>query len=287
MGYNNENSRIVIKDIHDPADAKKLEYIQEVTWGTDDVVPFHVFIATATVGGVVKGAYLDGELVGYVYGFYGKFRDRLCHYSHQLAVIPKYQNLNIGFHLKMAQRKQCLDEGIDLIVWTYDPLQSKNAYLNINKLGTIVRTYFINHYGEMDDELNRGLASDRFMVEWWIDSGWVRNRESSRIRYFEDYPHADDVGIALAAVREDDLVKPIEKDVSSGIVGIEIPSDINDVKRRDMTVARRWRVKTRILFREYFSKGYTLFRYLRFKRDEWKGIYLLTRGFDPNEYGEI
>ncbi len=287
MEYNNADKRIVIRDIHDPSDAKRLQYIQEVTWGTGDVVPFHVFIATATVGGVVKGAYVDGELVGYVYGFYGKFMGRLCHYSHQLAVLPDYQNLNIGYMLKMAQRQHCLDEGLDLVVWTYDPLQSKNAYLNINKLGTVVKTYFINHYGEMDDELNRGLASDRFMVEWWIDSKWVRNRESSRIKFFEDYSLADKVDIALEAVREGDVLKPVEKKASKTIVGIEIPSDINVIKRIDMRIARKWRVKTRILFREYFSKGYTVYRYLRFKQDGSKGIYLLTRGFDPNDYGEI
>ncbi len=287
MELNNRNMKLLIKDIHDPIEAKKIEGIQRRAWRTDNVVPAHVFIAAGAVSGVVKGAYINGELVGFVYGFLGKFSGELCHYSHELAVLPEYQNSNIGYLLKMEQRKSCLNEGLDLIIWTYDPLQSKNAYFNINKLGVITRTYYINHYGEMDDELNRGIPSDRFMVEWWIRSGWVENGESSKIKFFEDYPYKNRVSIVLKAEKHNDIISPKPMDEASDIIGVEIPSEINHIKKLDLKTARLWRRITRKIFRRYFSRTYIVYRYLRFKHEDWKGIYLLTKNFDVNKYDEV
>ena len=287
MEVNNIKRKLVIKDIHDPIEAEKLEYIQRKAWRVENVVPSHVFIATATVSGIVKGAYVDDDLVGFVYGFLGKFSGELCHYSHELAVLPKYQNYNIGYLLKMEQRKSCLNNGLNLIVWTYDPLQSKNAYLNLNKLGVIIKTYYINHYGKMKDEINRGIPSDRFMVEWWIRSRWVREGESSKMKFFEDYPYKEDVSLALEAEKQDDIVFPRIMGKKSDIVGVEIPSDINHLKKIDLKITRQWREATRKVFRRYFSRAYVAYRYLRFKHDNWRGIYLLKRNFDVNNYDNV
>src|SRR3970282_1162763 len=103
----------------------------------------------------------------------------LKHCSHMLAVLPEYRDQKIGYRLKLAQREAVHEQAVRLITWTYDPLESRNANLNINRLGGIVRTYKRNHYGEMQDGLNAGLPSDRLLVEWWITSNRVKQRLSS------------------------------------------------------------------------------------------------------------
>lgn len=281
------NNRIRIRDIHDPAEANKLEEIQVKAWGTSEVVPAHVFIAASTVEGIVKGAYIDNKLVGYVFGFLGKFLGRICLYSHQLAVSPEHQNKNIGYLLKNSQKEYASAIGLELIVWTFDPLQSKNAYFNINKLGCIAKRYFPNHYGEMKDELNKGIPSDRFMAEWWIKSRWVNEKESSKYKYMEDYPDKDRVKIVLKAIGSVEFPRPVEQDETGKLIGIEIPIDINSIKRRDLRLARKWRLETRKVFTKYFSRNYVVIRYLKYKSNGGKGIYILNRGFDLDEYREI
>ncbi len=287
MAMSREEAEVIILDIHTPSEARILEDIQRRAWGTEEIVPYHIFIAASTVGGVVKGAYVNGKLVGYVFGFMGEFMGRRCLYSHQLAVIPEYQDKNIGYKLKMEQREEALRKGLDLIVWTYDPLQSKNAYLNINKLGCITRTYYINHYGEMNDELNRGAPSDRFMVEWWIKSKWVEHNWQNRIKYFEDFKHKDLVAIGLEANKEGEIILPNLKRETGVYVGIEIPSDINRLKKIDPNLGVKWRIATRRAFRHYIDKTYIVYRYLMYREKPWKGIYILKRGVDVNNFRDI
>jgi len=283
-----EELDIKIHYVHDPIHARMLEEIQRRTWGTDEVVPYHIFIAASTVGGIVKAAFYREKMIGYVFGFIGEFMGRQCLYSHQLAVLPEYQDKNVGYLLKMSQREEALRKGLDLIVWTYDPLQSKNAYLNINKLGCITRTYFINHYGEMNDELNRGVPSDRFMVEWWIRSKWVDYNWKNRVRYFEDFKHKDKVVIGLEAkIEEDEIITPNLTKEGGIFVGVEIPSDINKLKKIDTKLGIKWRLATRRAFRHYLDKTYIVYRYLRYRNYPWKGVYILKKGVDVNNFRDL
>lgn len=278
---------IKIRDIHDPDEARELEEIQRRAWGTDEVVPYHIYIAANSVGGIVKAAYIGERMVGFVFGFMGEFQGRPCLYSHQLAVIPEYQDRNIGYLLKMEQRNYALSKGLELIVWTYDPLQSKNAYLNINKLGCISRTYLVNHYGEMSDELNRGVPSDRFMVEWWIKSRWVEHNWKNRLRYFEDFKHKDEVVVGLEALKENNYIYPNLTKEPGIFVGVEIPIDINRLKRLDQRLGLKWRLATRRALRHYIDKTYIVYRYLKYREHPWKGIYILKKGVDVNNFRDI
>jgi len=273
--------QIKIRDIEDPEEVKLLEDIQRRVWGGEEiVVPAHIMIAAKEVGGILKGAYIDNELVGYVYGFLGRYKGRLCMYSHQLAVLKKYQNIGIGSLLKIKQREHALNNGLKLIVWTYDPLRSKNAMLNINKLGCITRTYLPNHYGEMNDELNKGVPSDRFMVEWWIDSKWYYKRKT--------YKYIEDIGIkpklAIKVVKKElGLIPSPQEDFNNEIVGVEIPKEIDIAGSDVQKIKLMWREKMRNIFSKLFREGYVIFRYLLYYEDEEKGVYLLKKGFDPDD----
>ena len=191
------------------------EDLQRVAWGSDelDIVPLHLLLTAAKNGGVVLGAFAQDQLVGFVFGFLGT-SDRygpeapaavkLKHCSHQLGVLPEWQSRGVGYALKVAQREAVRAQNLRLITWTFDPLESKNAHLNITKLGAVCNTYLRDYYGELHDDLNRGLATDRFQVDWWIAARRTEVR-LSRKRPPLQLQHYLDVGaLILNPVRWDE-----------------------------------------------------------------------------------
>ena len=136
-----------------------------------EVLPVHLMVAVPRNGGLLLGAFDGDDLVGYVFGFPGiTAGGKLKHCSHMMGVAPGCQVRGIGYQLKLAQREHLLARGCDLVTWTYDPLASRNAYLNLAKLGVVCRTYLQDYYGPMTDGLNAGLPADRLQVDWWIGS---------------------------------------------------------------------------------------------------------------------
>src|SRR5215813_5523224 len=157
------------------------EAAQKRIWAMDDdlgVIPLHVLITAQKNGGLVAGAFDErGEMVAVLYGFIGLTdKGTFKHCSHIMGVDPAFRSQRVGQALKLFQRDYVLKQGLDLITWTFDPLEGVNASLNIAKLGAITHKYFDNLYGDMPGALNSGLVSDRFEVEWWIDSQRVRER---------------------------------------------------------------------------------------------------------------
>ncbi len=150
-----------------------VEQLQRDAWGVPDidVVPLHMLITPPRHGGLLLGAF-DGErLAGFVFGFLGLTADgRLKHCSHMAGVHPDYRDHGVGYSLKLAQREHVLAQGLDLITWTFDPLETRNAALNFHKLGAVCNTYIRNLYGAMRAAINAGPPSDRFEVAWWIRS---------------------------------------------------------------------------------------------------------------------
>jgi predicted GNAT superfamily acetyltransferase len=138
-------------------------------WADVDVLPRRFMVVLNQIGGVVLGAFEGNRLAAFLNAVPG-VRDGMPYWhSHMLAVGREYWNTGVGSDLKLAQREEALQRGIHLIEWTFDPLESKNAYLNVTKLGVIVRRYYPNHYGETTGALQRGMDSDRVVAEWWID----------------------------------------------------------------------------------------------------------------------
>jgi len=147
--------------------------LQQVIWGFADVelLPLRFLVVVSKVGGHVFGAYDGAEMVGFCFAIPGVKPGKMPYlHSHMLGVLPAFHNAGIGRRLKLEQRSEALSRGIQLIEWTFDPLELKNAYLNIEKLGAIVRRYYPNQYGTTSSPLHGGLPTDRCIAEWWIDS---------------------------------------------------------------------------------------------------------------------
>ena len=147
--------------------------MQKVIWSYEDsdLIPMRFLAVVARVGGHVFGAYDGPRMVGFCFAIPGIKPDgRPYLHSHMLGVLPEYRNAQIGRRLKLRQRDEALGRGIALIEWTFDPLELKNAFLNIARLGAIVRVYKENQYGATTSPLHGGLPTDRCIAEWWIDS---------------------------------------------------------------------------------------------------------------------
>jgi predicted GNAT superfamily acetyltransferase len=274
-------------------DAHQIEDLQLLVWpGSEtDVVPAHILLAITRNGGLVLGAFDGEKLVGFVIGFLGTDREspnrpamaQLKHHSHMLGVHPDYRDLGVGFRLKVAQRDFVNKQGIRLITWTYDPLQSRNAYLNIRRLGTVCRRYHREAYGEMRDQLNIGYPSDRFEVEWWITSSRVKSRirGSRESLDLANFLGAGAVKINPAQLGSGDLLYPAEKTLpmEDMILLIEIPPDITKIKECNAELAIGWRLHTRALFEEAFSKGYLVTDFIYLKEERYpRSYYVLSHG---------
>jgi predicted GNAT superfamily acetyltransferase len=134
-----------------------------------------LFITLTTIGGHVLGAFTaEGKLVGFVASMPAWHGRRRYYHSLALGVLPAHENRGLGRALKLEQRKAALRAGIDCIEWTYDPLRSKNAFFNIERLGAVARRYSPDHYGQVQSRLQQGLPSDRLVVEWWLKSPRVK-----------------------------------------------------------------------------------------------------------------
>jgi predicted GNAT superfamily acetyltransferase len=224
---------ITIRPIIEVDELRAVEELQIAVWGMPerDVVPLHHLLAASGAGGRVLGAFTpDGTIIGFCYGFAGMRRGRRLFYSHMAGVLPEYRDRDVGFRLKHAQRGAALADGIDWIVWTYDPLQGGNAYFNLHKLGAETRRYYVNYYGAMNDALNRGSESDRLEVDWWL-----RDPRVEALMRGGPAPAAPDPGT---------------------LQRIDVPSDISSLRRRDPHAAAEWRRTTRQRFLDAFGAAY-------------------------------
>jgi predicted GNAT superfamily acetyltransferase len=163
---------IVLRRCHGIEDFRACVALQKEVWNFSDaeLVPLRMFVVAAKVGGQVMGAFDGNVMVGFALSVPGTRTGHVYLHSHMLAVRKDYRNSGLGRRLKLMQREDALARGIDLIEWTFDPLEIKNAYLNIEKLGAIVRRYNINQYGITSSPLQGGLPSDRLIAEWWLKS---------------------------------------------------------------------------------------------------------------------
>lgn len=286
-----------IKIIDQPDDLYDVERLQQRVWyGNDiEVVPAHIMLAIVRHGGMVIGAYLKAthELIGFVLGFPGyidkdKSRQEIF-LSHQMGVVPKYRHLGVGYALKRAQWQMARKMGYALITWTYDPLLSRNAYLNIHKLGAICRMYHVNYYGELRDGLNAGIPTDRFEVEWWVHSRRVIRRLSKIVRKELDLAHCLAAGgkIVNQTMMENGVIKPIgyQEDLLTAntkqkfpILLVEIPSDFLALKEVSLDLANLWRSHTKEIFTHLFGTGYIATDVIRIKGNLPRTYYVLTDG---------
>lgn len=166
------HNHLEIRSLTDLAHFERCVVLQLEVWGYSDgdVIPRRVFIVAQKIGGQVLGAF-DGEtIIGFAMSLPGYRNGRSYLHSHMLAVLPEYRNAGLGRRLKLAQRDDAIARGFELMEWTFDPLEIKNAHLNIARLGAIVRRYQPDFYGPSSSPLQGGLPTDRLYAEWWLNS---------------------------------------------------------------------------------------------------------------------
>ena len=276
----------VIKILETPEAMTAVEDLQRVVWhGSEtDVVPAHVFITAIHNGGLVIGAYSEDRLIGFVFGFPGLETTpdgpRPKHCSHMMGIHPDHRDSGVGFALKRAQWQMVRHQGLDHITWTYDPLLSRNAYLNISKLGAVCNIYRRSEYGDMRDGLNTGLPSDRFQVDWWINTRRVERRLGKRPRKpltLDNFSQADLQPLYSPLYPTGKLPRPPEhfSPLEGKLALAEIPSDFNALKQADSSLASDWRFFTREVFETAFAAGYIATDFIH---DQGRSLYALSHG---------
>jgi predicted GNAT superfamily acetyltransferase len=259
-------AQVRIREVVDALDLAVAVRLQREIWGfgDTDVVPVHVMLTAAHNGGLVLLASQGNDDVGMLFGFAGLTSDgQTKHCSHMTGVVAAARGTGVGKALKWAQRRRLLDRGVELVTWTFDPLEARNARFNLVTLGAWSEEYLENVYGELDDDLNRGLPSDRLLVRWELSSKRVAARAGSDVAagssvhaptHVERSPTRQPLILAhsTAAGR-----RPMQLDTATEpIVAIEIPYDVQTLKVRDLPLAHAWRAAVREAFTEAFRSGY-------------------------------
>ena len=220
--------------------------LQKEIWGFEDIelLPLRLFVVAEKIGGQVLGAFDGDKMVAFCLGIPGlKPGGQYYLHSHMLGVLPEYRNTGLGRQLKLRQRSDALERGISLIEWTFDPLEIKNAYFNIERLGVIVRRFVHNQYGTTSSHLHGGLPTDRLTAEWWIGT-----------------PRAEAISAG----------QPFQRDIVAA--RISVPSDIAEIRHRQPDRAKEIQAGLADQFDRLFQTGVAV---IGFEKSEDAGTYLL------------
>jgi len=239
---------IEVRPLTEHSEFQEAVKLQQQIWGFEEIelLPVRLFVVALKVGGQVFGAFDGQRMIGFCLAIPGlKAGGKSYLHSHMLGVLPEYRNAGVGRSVKLVQREDAITREIDLIEWTFDPLEIKNAFFNIERLGAIVRRYVLNQYGTTTSHLHGGLPTDRCVAEWWID----RPRAKAIIAG-EPFPR-----------------NPIE-------VRIAIPSDIATLRVEDAKRARAIQEQASVDFQTAFDRGLAV---IGFEKTAEAGIYLLGK----------
>jgi predicted GNAT superfamily acetyltransferase len=291
-----------LKILETPQEMESVEELQRLVWpGSEtEIVPVHLLVTAVHNGGLAIGAFQASKengqverLVGFVFGFVGLYYTpdgpRPKHCSHMLGVDPALRDQGLGFTLKRAQWQMVRHQGIDRITWTYDPLLSRNAHLNIARLGAVCNTYRREVYGQMRDGLNMGLPSDRFEVDWWVNTQRVQRRLSRQARPRLDLAHFLAAGARIVnPTQGSSMGWPLPAETQSAIppdgveppalLLVEIPADFQALRSADLALALRWRLHIRAIFEDLFASGYLVTDFAFLPGREPRSFYVLSHG---------
>ena len=241
--------RATIRALHTEQEFQDAVQLQKDIWGFNDIelLPVRLFIVATKVGGQALGAFDRKRMVGFCLAIPGlKPGGGSYLHSHMLGVTPEYRDSGVGRQLKLKQREDALARGIELVEWTFDPLEIKNAHLNIERLGAIVRRYVRNQYGTTTSHLHGGLPTDRCVAEWWITS-----------------PRVKAVTEGGPLVARPEIVERIS-----------LPAEIAALRRSDPKRARKIQQEVSSHFEEYFARGLAV---VGVERSAGGGAYLFGR----------
>ncbi len=243
---------IEIRALHHQDEFIEAVRLQQTIWGFEEIelLPVRLFVTATKVGGQAFGAFDGGRMIGFYLAIPGiKAKGKPYIHSHMLGVLKDYRDAGVGRMLKLEQRKEALSRGIELMEWTFDPLEIKNAYFNIERLGCIVRRYVLNQYGTTSSKLHAGLPTDRCVAEWWLASPRVEAVLGGK--------------------------KPEQHEI---VDRISVPSAIYEIKEKDPARAREIQKRVSDEFLEKFAKGLAV---TGFERSPENGTYLLSK-WDSN-----
>lgn len=273
----------MIRPLRGTAEYRACVALQRRTWGEtfSELVPPSMLLVAQEMGGVASGAFEGDRLAGFVFGVSGVREGRTAHWSDMLAVDPAYRGRGVGVRLKLHQRERLLELGIRLVLWTFDPLVARNAYLNLRRLGAIAREYRRDVYGASDSPLHAGIGTDRLVAEWHLDSERVR----ARVDQLEAAAGAD------RAAAETEPPPPLLSADAGGSfprpgaltpreeesLTVAVPANIDALKATDLALAQAWRRATREALEWAFGNGYVAVDAAR--ADGATSYYTLSRGF--------
>ena len=263
-------------------ECRQVAALERRVWGytdAEDVVPPPVLIVSVKRGGILLGAFNQENVIkGFVYSIPAIKDRQVTQWSHMLGVVPEARGTGLGLRLKLAQREQALEAGVELIEWTFDPLQALNAHMNFARLGVVVSEYEENIYGDSSSPLHRGTPTDRFVAEWHLTRPHVERRLLQ-----PGQPLMRDGSIAYAPVVNPCVpgspwLRPgaSNLDVDARRVLVEIPVGFSEMLVRDADLALAWRLHTREIFQTYFNRRYRAVDFF-LSREAGRGQYLLTQ----------
>jgi predicted GNAT superfamily acetyltransferase len=271
---------IVIRDLSTIEEMQRAEELQRLVWNDPTTVIYpHMLISLARSGASVLGAFEGDELIGFLLGYLGlesPESDRpamtnLKIVSQRMAVMPAYRDAGIGYELKLAQRRYAIRRGIRLITWTFDPLISRNAYLNIHKLGAIVRDYSRDFYGTDPGPLTHNGSSDRALVEWWITNNRVEERIHRRRPplTLAQYVESEVLVVNPTRPASRGYLQPSEAITMppSQLAMVEIPDNIGDIRDDDPDLAAEWQHHIRETIESLFEAGFVITDFVRGEHD--------------------
>jgi predicted GNAT superfamily acetyltransferase len=264
-----------------PEEFRQVEEVTRAIWGptTVDALPPALQRAVQDNGGFVLGAFADIYLAGFVASFLGWDGKSLYLYAHQLGVRPEYQNHRLGFQLMQALRAEVLQLGLPEVRWVFDPLQSRNAWLFVRRLGGQPGDYLNHYYGQLPDAINEGVETDRIRLSWTVASprverrmgGEFPTREQDRARWERS------ASVIRTETGESGQRVPTEVEEPQGpSAHLEIPFDFGLVREHEPTAVRRWRHATRDALRAASDVGYEIDDFAVVTTDhERRGFYFL------------
>lgn len=272
-------SELVIRPFREIPEYHACMALQREIWGEhfSDLAPMSILKVAQELSGVASGAFQDGELVGFVFGMTGIRDGRITHWSDMLGVAPAHRGTGLGRRLKLHQRDLLLDRGVDRMLWTFDPLMARNAYLNLTVLGATARTYLRDAYGESDSPLHAGLGTDRLLAEWELTD----ERVLERLGPSRHTPAPPTAPFIDPPDRSGPLPRP-GPGVTTGVLDapeltVAIPADIMAVREADPGLAKEWRLSVRAALERAFEAGYVALESGRL--DDEIAAYTLVRGF--------
>ena len=276
---------ISIREVRGEEEFLNIARLQKEIWGftAADIAAPHLIMLHQQLGGVVLGAFDGGEMIAFCYSFFGMIDGEggekvPIHWSHMLAVLPRYRGTGLGKRLKFRQRELILERGVRICRWTYDPLETLNARLNIVTLGCESSEYIFNAYGASTGHLHAGLTTDRFVAHWVLDS--ERSAACAEGKPPRSGVELDSLPFALRAVEDSGVLVPGELNdgVDAEYLGVEMPTGIQEMKTTHHEAAVSWREVTAGVFPGLFERGYVLVDVLSPKETERpSAVYILHR----------